>query len=57
VAEAIFAGKKIEKLARVKALTTLALTEANIAKFADDVFVCNRPGHRRNRQSDDKERG
>lgn len=54
VAEAVLAGKQVEKLSLEKRATTLALVHAVLARLAKDLFVGHRPGNARhwNRQNE-----
>ena len=50
VAEAVFAGEKIEKFALCEAVTVLALALAPFARLAKDFLVRDRPGGTGDRQ-------
>jgi len=55
VAEAVFAGEQIEELALHQMRSLLAASYAEIARFAEDFFVRDRPTYAGNRNCDQQQ--
>ncbi len=54
VAKTIFTGKKVEELALINPPTYFALRHAKVTKFANHLFMGDRPGNGSNGKSEEK---
>ena len=57
VAETVFTGEEVEKLAWDQAAAVLTLIFAPVARFAEDLFVSDGPGNTGHREREDEEVG
>lgn len=55
MAKAVFACEEVKKFPDEESLSILAHPDAIFPRFAENLFVCDRPGHGSNRYCQNKE--
>ena len=53
--ETVFAGENVKEFSLQDIFAVLAFIDTNLAPFAENLFLRDRPGHRRDRQGKDQQ--